>query len=543
MPNVSADLLRADAVNAAIARDGDARRAALLPESAANRWQLALIFAMGVAIAGAVGYLLVSPLTASPIGYDTAGSVLYFQRIVSGQVLEHAYGATPKPLMTLVEGVLYVLGGWRAISLAAVGVCALVITLATELVRRVAGRLPAVFAYTALLGSQPLVLDEARAYAVAWACLFLLIAAFALQARPRSYLMAGIALMAAVLTRLEVIVVVVGAVGCVAIWTGLVPAVQRRRGALAGLEPAPRRAWLLSIGLLAIPLMMAHDWILIRDPLLWSHVSTTYSAQHLSAVLPPAALVKQMAAHYLAMPLLVVMAVLGWVFLIRRRQYALTIGLALLGPGVALLLVLLAARHIYVSFRYLYLVDLALTVTAACGLALVEVPEAARALRSRYRPAVVVAVLAGAALVGMAVAPPFAPLDAATRLDVAVQRTAGQNLAAADGEIRAAVAARATAANSPVLLAPGLWTPRLIVDLGLRIADVKAPEFNAAGTDYASPLHVGELIYHDRRADPVNAVASVLERGAPAILGGSRLELVAAESVAGWWLYRVTGPA
>lgn len=541
MPSAAPDLLRPDAVNAAVVEDWGERAGAIRGFNA-SWWQHAVMLVTGLAIAGLVGYLQVHPLKASPVGYDTAGSVLYFQRIVSGHVLEQPYGATPKPMMTLVEGVLYLLGGWRAVSLAAVGVCALVITLAAELVRRVAGRLPAVFVFTALLGSQPLVLDEARAYAVAWACLFLLAAAFALQRRPRSYLLAGIALMAAVLTRLEAIVVVGGAVGLLAVWTVLVPAVQRRRPDLAAIAPPPRRAWLLGIGFLAIPAMMAHDWILIRDPFFWSHVSSAYSVQHAAAVLSPSALVTYMAGHYLAMPLLVVMAVLGAYFLVLRQQYALAIGLALLGPGVGALLVLLAAGHIYVSTRYLYLMDLALTVGAGFGIALVDVPDVRVVLQARFRRATVVAGLASAVVVGMAVAPPFALLDPETRADLAVQRTAGQNLAAADREIRAAVAARAAQPSAPVLLAPGLWTPRLIVDLRLRIADVRAPAFNAAGTDYASPLQVGELIYHDRRAEPANGVASVLEHGAPAVLGGHRLELVAADSVAGWWLYRVSGP-
>jgi len=507
----------------------------------ARNWRSWVALAVGLAISGAVGYWMVHPLRASPIGYDTAGSVLYFQRMVHGQVLEQPYGATPKPLMTLLDGLLYTLGGWNAISVAAVVVCAVAITLTAALVRRTAGSVAAVFVFVALLGSQPLVQDEVRAYVVAWAWLWLLLAAFALNARRPRYFVAGLALCAATLTRLEVIVVAAGAVGCVALWQWLIPVAERRWPGRLGIGPAPRRAWLLSLGLLALPVMMIHDWILIRDPLYWAHVSADYSVHYASTVKSPVGLTVWLIGHYGLMALLVVLAVVGVFFLVKRRQYAIGVGLLLLGPGIGMLLLLIAARHTYVSGRYVYLMDLALTVTAAFGIALVRVPELAVAFRSR-RTLRKVAALAAAAAIGAAAATPFALVDAGTRRDVFTQRSVSRNLVAADARIRAAVKADSGTTTSPVLLAPGLWTPRLIVDLGLRIADVGAPLFNATGTDYRSQLHVGELLYHDHAGDPANEVAAALESGTSLVLGGHRLEVVASDAAAGWWLYRVTAP-
>ena len=76
----------------------------------------ASIAVMGFAAAFGIALLLISPLGDSPVGYDTAASVLYFKRLTHQQILEAPYGATPKPLMTVVDGTLYRLGGWAAIS-------------------------------------------------------------------------------------------------------------------------------------------------------------------------------------------------------------------------------------------------------------------------------------------------------------------------------------------------------------------------------------------------------------------------------------------
>lgn len=503
---------------------------------------VALVLAAGFIIAAVVGYELIHPLSASPIGYDTAGSVLYFQRIVHGQLLERPYGATPKPAMTLIDGLLFTLGGWQAVSIAAVAACAVLVTLGAELVRRMAGPAAGAFAFVALLGSQPLLLDESLAYAVSWAGLWLLLAAFAVRAERPRYVVVGVALCMATLTRLESIVVVVGAIAAVATWSWIVPRLENRWPGRLGLGAAPRGAWFVALGLLAIPVMLVHDWVLTRNPMYWASVSAGYSAADPTAVRSPVALVLWLARHYVGMPLLVVLACLGGVMLVRRRQHGIAVGLALLGPGIVASLVLLAARGTYVSARYVYLADLAVTVAAAIGFATVRVPEIAAAFRSHARTGIVIA-LAGAAAVGMSAAVPFAPLDTATRRLVVIQRTVAQNIRAVEPLLRRALQVGGSTGTVPVVIAPGLWTPRLIVDLGLRIPDVGVPKFNAAGNAYASALQDGQLIYHDRVGDPANAVAAAMEAGGPVTVGGATLTLVASDPTAGWWLFRVAaGP-
>ena len=178
---------------------------------------------MGFAAAFGIALLLISPLGDSPVGYDTAASVLYFKRLTHQQILEAPYVATPKPLMTVVDGSLYRLGGWAAISLAATIVYALVAALGGLLMYRMAGRKAGVFAFVAILGTRALLLDASVAYGVSWAACWLLLAGFALTAERSRYGLAGIALCLAALTRLEVMVVVGGAVAIVAVATLIAP--------------------------------------------------------------------------------------------------------------------------------------------------------------------------------------------------------------------------------------------------------------------------------------------------------------------------------
>ena len=93
----------------------------------------------------------------------------------------------------------------------------------------------------------------------------------------------------------------------------------------------------------------------------------------------------------------------------------------------------------------------------------------------------------------------------------------------------------------PLIVAPGLWTPRVIVDLALRIPEVAGPHFTPDGSSYApSALRDGQLIYHDRIGDPSNGATASLEAGGPATSGPFLLTQVSADRAAGWWIYRVS---
>ena len=428
--------------------------------------------AVGFVIAAVLAFRFVQPLTASPVGYDTAASVLYFQRIIHGQVLERPYAATPKALMTVVDGLLYALGGWRAISLSAVLAFAVVVTGGAALAGRLAGPAAATFAFVSLLGSRPLLLDTSLAYATPWAAIFLLIAAFGALAAPRRYAVIGLSLGAATLCRLESIVVLVGAVGAIAAWW-----VAARRGREA---PPPRAAWLVSLGLLAIPIMLIHDWILIRDPMYWAGVSAGYAISYPSSIQSPPQITLWLIRHYMSMPLLTGLAIVGGIALVLRRHIPLATGLLLLGPGVGAFIILLAARGTYVSSRYVYLADLAVVAAAAVGVAAIRLPEIEGVVQTALRRARLsgwlleangaLLVLGAAALVALAAAIPFAPRNADTRAYVRTQVLVADHLIAVEPHVREAIAADGVVPGvHPAILMAGLWTPRLIVDLGLRI--------------------------------------------------------------------------
>jgi hypothetical protein len=487
----------------------------------------------GFAFAFTVAYVMVHPITASPVGYDTAGSVLYFQRLVHGQILEQPYGATPKPAMTVLDGLLFAVYGWSAISLAAVAAFAAVVTLGAELARRVAGSAAGVFAFVALLGSRPLLLDASLAYAVSWAALWLILAGFAITAERPRYVVVGLALCMATLTRLESIVVVAGAIAAVAAWRWLGPRFR--------LRPAPRGAWFVGLGFLAIPVMLVHDWLLIRNPLYWASVSATYSAGDPASVRTPVQLSVWLAGHYGAMAVLVALACVGAALLLRRRQWALATGLALLGPGIGLFLLALAARGTYVSARYVYLMDLAVTFAAAVGFSAVRVPELAGQWRHHAR-LVTAAALFGSVAVALMASVPYGPLNPGTRRSVFDQRIVSANLRVVEPLLRRELQASGESNGAPPrIVAPGLWTPLVIVDFKLRIPDVGVPHFTVDGNAYAPwLLRAGQLIYHDRTGDPKNGASAALESEGPVTMGAFTLTRIASDPAAGWWLYRVS---
>lgn len=486
----------------------------------------------GFAFAFAVAYVMVHPIAASPVGYDTAGSVLYFERLIHGQVLEQPYGATPKPAMTVLDGLLFAVYGWSAISLAAVAAFAAVVTLGAELARRIAGPAAAVFAFVALLGSRPLLLDASVAYAVSWAVLWLIVAGFAITAERPRYLVVGLALCMATLTRLESIVVVAGAITAVAAW--------RYLGPRFGLRPAPRGAWFVGLGLLAIPVMLVHDWLLIRNPLYWASVSATYSAGDPASVRTPIQLSVWLAGHYGAMALLVVLACVGAALLLRRRQWAVATGLALLGPGIGLFLLVLAARGTYVSARYVYLMDVAVTFAAAVGFSAVRVPDLVGQGR-RLARLVTATALFGSAAIALVATVPYGPLNPGTRLTVFDERRVAENMRVVEPLLRREIQASGGSIAAPQIVVPPLRTPLVIVDFKLQIPDVGVPRFTADGNSYdPGLLHAGQLIYHDRTGDPKNGASAALESEGPVTMGAFTLTRIASDPAAGWWLYRVS---
>ena len=77
---------------------------------------LAFLFGAGLVAVAA----LFRPWNTPAIGFDSAASVLYFDRLGAHQSLEAFVGSTPKPLMTLLYGVAFNLfHDWRLVSVLA----------------------------------------------------------------------------------------------------------------------------------------------------------------------------------------------------------------------------------------------------------------------------------------------------------------------------------------------------------------------------------------------------------------------------------------
>ena len=142
-----------------------------------------------------VAFAVIQPFAVGQVGFDSAASVLYFDRLVQGRHLESFITTTPKPLLTFVYGLAYSLThDWRPISWLVIAMFGLSAVLAAELVRRIAGPAAAAFAAVAVLGSVALFADVAISYAVVWAFVACLIAGLLVETdRPR-YGLAGLAL-------------------------------------------------------------------------------------------------------------------------------------------------------------------------------------------------------------------------------------------------------------------------------------------------------------------------------------------------------------
>src|SRR5207237_8450142 len=72
--------------------------------AAAAPW---IMMAVAFGLAFGVAYVVIRPLSSTPVGYDTAGSVLYFQRIIHLVPLAQDPGVTPQALITLADRLLF----------------------------------------------------------------------------------------------------------------------------------------------------------------------------------------------------------------------------------------------------------------------------------------------------------------------------------------------------------------------------------------------------------------------------------------------------
>src|SRR5262245_56226425 len=328
------------------------RRAALPPSLHALR-SLRPDYASGFAVAGLTIVLaqLVTPMWGrAVVAYDTTAMVLYFERIIHGQVLETFVPTTPTPLLVAILGLVWELThDWRAISAVSVVVFAAANGLATILGWRIAGALAGLVAGIVMASSPLLMFEAVRGLATPWATAGWMIAALAVTAARPRWVLAGVSLAVAMLARVETLAIVAAAgVGLVVLSAG--PSWIRR--------DVPRRAWAILLGFAALPIMLGHDWLLARNPLLWAQVSGIVSAErHKSTGLAGIHRILALAGHtfvsnsVIPAAIAIGLAVVGMIVLARRSPLV-AYGGAALAIGVAAFMLSAGYAGYVVPVRY-----------------------------------------------------------------------------------------------------------------------------------------------------------------------------------------------
>ncbi len=510
---------------------------------------LARAAVVGASLAGVGGVLvwLVGPLTGGPASGDAASSVLYFDRIVSGRHLEAFLNTSPKPLLTVVYGVLHAIDDqWRLVSLSAVLATAVGIVLAGEAARRTAGVAAAAFAIVALTGSAALVSEASWAYGLGWAFAFWMAAALMLLRPDPRHGLAGAFLAIAGLARPETLLV-------------LGVALVILCGAVVTRRPLPPTAWRILIGFLAIPGLCLHDFLLTGDPLWWLAVAphAVQINRGLSRSLPST--IHLSAARLLSLSALVVEATVGGLITLRRGQWVAAAGLIALGPLVIVETWFLALRHIEVLSHYLHPVDLAVSLGAA-----IFVGTLITQLRDRCTPRLpqlagplgtLIAVTAAAAI-AIGSTRPFAPLSVGARTTIASEGHLDARAArlvpvlrANLPDLRPAPAQDPGPLGAPDPRAISLFVPRqrlsrTAVDLGLPLTAIATLNVTQVNLAKGYPP-VGSLVYLDAKFDPASlgAAAAPFRVDVPTVVDGVRIVPIQVDATAGYWIVRITaGP-
>jgi len=497
----------------------------------------ALLLAIGLLAVG-VGTELARPFQSASIAFDSQSTVLYFERIITGQRLEAFVPTTPKPLMSVVFGTLFeVTRDWRTLAWLTIAVNALAIAATAALAGRFGGAIAAAFVGVGLINNGSLLFDVGFALATPYALLGLAIAGLAIaRERPR-YGVAGIALGVAVLARLETLVLVGTLFAALAgRWTW---ALRTHQAA------PPARAWLVpAIALAAIPIMMGHDALLTGDPFNWTRVSVELSAHRVNQLRTATQIAVQLGERYLAIGAVSLLAIVGFVRLVIDRRYWLATALVGLSLGVGTFLVLLGLRHLVVPIRYAAVIDVAVIFAAGIGLTQLSIAVLERAPIARFverlredRSSLPAAVAAGA--VAIVLLQPYFLADRSLRSAVR------KNLTVFVATDRAIPAVREALAHSCVVatpaarvLVPGSIWPRVAVDLGMKltVVAVTAPTKIDVAAGYPAPCQV---VLHIRAADLVTPAWSALEVSRPTQTGEATVAPVLADPSAGVWVVAI----
>ncbi|MEA2536640.1 MAG: hypothetical protein QOF11_874 [Chloroflexota bacterium] len=507
--------------------------------SLGGRWRVAVLGGLFLASVF-VAVRLVRPLHSGSVGPDAIAPVIEFERLAAGQAIEGRLTQTSKPLLDLVYGPLFALfHDWRPVAWAAIVAFALCVVLAAVLAHRVAGLASAAFAAASFMLSPILLVDLGLAYAVVWMLLFLLVAGLAVTAQRPRYGLAGVALAVAALARPEALAVV--GVAFIALIGAEIGAVVTHR------PRPPRRAYLTLLGLLAIPIFIAHDEVLFGDPLFW--LNTAEIASQGRKLRGLVAMVGWMWQHFLGQAALLPLAGASLFVLVSRRQWQLAIGLAGVILGIAGLFIVSGARGTFLSSRYLVPIDLGLLFAAAVGVSALDVPAIRRWLRRRIRPNLrtVLLPVAGGLAVALAIAP-IAPLNATVRAAIDTQVKLHANAKRAFEAIRREVPARptwhrlppsGTISDHPLLIVPPTLRAQAVADLDLPLTEV-AYSYETWLDPLQGKPTAGTIVYHDRLDDhPGDPRYSLVEIDRPTIIGSYRYVPILVDKTAGLWVVRV----
>ncbi len=498
--------------------------------------------AAAFALAAAMALELARPFRAGPVAFDSAAAVLYFDRIVAGRQLESFVTTLPKPLLTVVYGLLHaVTSDWRPISWAVIIAFALGVGLSTVLAYRLAGPMAAGFMAIGLGTAPQLLLDAGLALAWGWGLLGISLAALALaQPRPR-YGLAGVALGLAVLARVELGLLVVGVVA----WVVLASLREWRAG-----RPIPGAPMKLLISTLALPVMLVHDWLLTGNPLHWTGIADRYTAG-ISEVPDAAEILGRVVVRYADVAVLPFIALLGVVWLYRNGRGWLASGLLLLAPGVTAFLLVLAARGTFVDDRYFAAVDVAMVAAAAFGFAPLRdgVPRLGARLGTIPRTVRAAVPFVAGALAGILLTAAWGAFDPVLRDPVRNQlRVAIDTLevlpileAFVDSHPASHTFAPESLDGTPVALVPVRVRTHLVVDLGTPLPEVgsTAGPLIDLRAGYPRP---GQIVYHHLYGERYTAGFDVLKTTVPVERDGVRIVPLQVDEDRGYWVVAIEEP-
>lgn len=454
---------------------------------------------LGAAVAVYVGWLtrVGGPTMFDP---DEHASALYFDRLVHGRQLEQIVFSTPKPLLTLVHGLGWMLfHDWRVGAVLTVVAFAVAVVTFARTAARVSGPVAAVLTVLLCLGWADLSLQVARGNSVIWVLACWGVAADGLVARGRSPAPStpvpapasdGLAgtlppiaadrpdaplASAAAGPRWGIAAVALLFAGLARSETWLLLPVPVLFGLLAW-RRGDRRGLLLLLPLLAPALWLLHDELLSGSALLSMHIPSGYTDAYPPGrrVIPLERWVRRFLRSYSHDPaatLMTTSAAFGAVFLLlRRRAVGLVLAAGALFVGVWALLGRYAAEGVYISSRFFLLPNLALHGLAVFGLA-VPLDLLLNRLRKERRVvrlgATGLSVIIGAVALSLLLWP-LTPVDDAYRM------------ARENGTRRSQLAAAAVQALGPVadedetvLLIPSLIRNRIAVELDLPLTRVR----------------------------------------------------------------------